>query len=157
MGEAAYKHGGWKLETQAVEVISAQMNAAYAVAVQLVDGEVIPTSFALDKLNREVLQNLIQKTVCVRQENFGHTLRTRMTVTFLEHAEDVVEMVEMPRGVRPKLSDIEIMEKWETLTTGLLDEERRNLVLDSVMRIEGLSNMDHLVGELRKRVGCILK
>lgn len=157
MGDGAHRKGGWKLETRVVETISAQMNAAYAVAVQLVDGEVVPTSFALDKLNREVLHDLIQKTVCVHQESFDRSLRTRVTVNFLDDAKDMVEMVDMPHGVQPKLTDEEIMEKWKTATTGLLDEERRSLIVNDVMRIEGLSNLDHLLGELRKHVGCILK
>lgn len=124
--------------------------------MQLVDGEVIPTSFALDKLSRKELHDLIQKTVCVHQENFNHSLRTRVTVSFLDHEKDVVETLEIARGVRPKLSDKEIMQKWETLMTGLLGEERRSLIADDVMKIEELSSLDHLLGQLRKHVECIL-
>ena len=44
MGEAAYRHGGWKAE-RPLEVIGAQMNVAYAVAVALLDGDVLVDQF----------------------------------------------------------------------------------------------------------------
>ena len=44
MAEAAYSHGGWKAE-RPLEVIGAQMNVAYAVAVALLDGEVLVDQF----------------------------------------------------------------------------------------------------------------
>ena len=45
MAEAAYAHGGWKAE-RPLEVIGAQMNVAYAVAVALLDGDVLIDQFA---------------------------------------------------------------------------------------------------------------
>lgn len=155
MGEVAYKHGGWKVEKVPLEVTGAQMNAAYAVAVQLVDRKVLPASFAPDMLSREILYDLIEKTICELREEFSLG-RTRVTITFSDHA-DVVESVEMPRGVRPKLSKEEIVEKWESLTAELIDEDRRNAILQDVMRIEQLNSLDHLIEQLQKEVGCLLK
>ena len=44
MCEAAYSHGGWKAE-RPLQVIGAQMNVAYAVAVALLDGDVLIDQF----------------------------------------------------------------------------------------------------------------
>ena len=129
MGEGARKKGGWKLETQVFEVISAQVNATYAVAVQLADWEVMPTSLALDKLNRKVLNDLIQKTVWVHEEDLDHSLRTRVTISFFGNTEDVVEMVKMPRSVPPKLKNKEIEERREALLARLMDKGQWRLIL----------------------------
>lgn len=156
MGDEAHKHGGWELETRMLEVTGAQMSAAYAVAVQLVDSEVLPTSFAPDKLNREILHELIRKTLCVHQAEYDHSLETRITVQFLDHA-DVVEVVKMPRGVQPRLNDEEIKDKWKVSMAVLLDEERRQKILKDTMNIEELGSLDHLLRRLGKDVGSILE
>lgn len=66
----------------------------------------MPANFAPDKLNREKLQDLVQKIICVRQEDFDYGLKTRITVKLMDGVNDVVEMVEAPRGVQPKMSNI---------------------------------------------------
>ena len=91
------------MDTNKTEPISARMDASCAVAIQFVDWEVMP---APDKLNREELHDLAQKIVCVRQEDFYY-LKTRITVKliFVDGVNDVVEMVETPWGVQPKMSN----------------------------------------------------
>lgn len=71
------------------------MDDSYAVATQFVDWEVMPDNFAPDKLNREELQDLAQKIICVCQEDFD--FKTRITVKLMDGVNDVVEMVEAPR------------------------------------------------------------
>ena len=44
MPEAAYGHGGWKA-VRPLETIGAQMNVSYAVAVALLDGDVLIEQF----------------------------------------------------------------------------------------------------------------
>ena len=156
MGETALKKGGWKLETLKVEPTTAQMNTAYAIAVQLVDWQVMPMSFASDKLNRQQLHGLIKKTKCVHNEEFDRSLKTRISVSFLEGAEDVAAFVEMPRGVRPKLDDTEIEKKYLDLMSGLMDSRRSRLILDDVMNIDKVGNLGNLLGELRKNVKRVL-
>src|ERR1700728_1655669 len=62
MGDAAYSHGGWKAE-RPLQVIGAQMNVAYAVAVALLDGDVLIDQFTQDRINREDVWALIDRTV----------------------------------------------------------------------------------------------
>ena len=59
MGEATYAHGGWKAE-RPLEVIGRQMNVAYAVAVALLDGDVLVEQFSQDRINRDDVWNLIE-------------------------------------------------------------------------------------------------
>src|ERR1700747_706351 len=62
MGEAAYAHGGWQ-PGRPLEVIGAQMNAAYAVAVALLDGDVLVDQFRHDRINRDDVWTLIDRTI----------------------------------------------------------------------------------------------
>src|ERR1700722_9861639 len=61
MAEAAYSHGGWKAE-RPLEVIGAQMNVSYAVAVALLDGDVLVEQFSAKRTNSDDVWNLINRT-----------------------------------------------------------------------------------------------
>jgi aconitate decarboxylase len=61
MPEAAYGHGGWKA-VRPLEPIGAQMNVAYAVAVALLDGEVLMDQFSTKRINKDDLWSLIKRT-----------------------------------------------------------------------------------------------
>src|ERR1700680_2749456 len=61
MTEAAYTHRGW-LAVRPLEPIGAQMNVAYAVAVALLDGEVLLDQFSDKRINSDDVWNLIDRT-----------------------------------------------------------------------------------------------
>ncbi|KAL9592804.1 MAG: hypothetical protein Q9179_006353 [Wetmoreana sp. 5 TL-2023] len=156
MGEAPYKHGGWKVETDSLEPTGAQMSAAYAVAVQLIDGEVTTSSFVPEKLNRKVLHQLIGKIECTHHSEFDRSLKTRITIQLSD--DQIMEAsVESPRGVKPKLTDDEIMDKTITSLAGCIDEHRRQSIVDSVMSIEGSNDLDVLIAKLKESAGAIMK
>src|SRR6202140_4586559 len=52
MPEAAYGHGGWQA-VRPLQPIGAQMNVAYAVAVALLDGDVLIDQFAEKRINSD--------------------------------------------------------------------------------------------------------
>ena len=62
MGQAAYAHGGWKAE-RPLQVIGAQMNVAYAIAVALLDGQMLIEQFTQDRINSDDAWALIDKTL----------------------------------------------------------------------------------------------
>src|SRR6202040_3016557 len=61
MPEAAYGHGGWQA-VRPLEPIGAQMNVAYAVAVALLDGEVLIDQFSEKRINSDDVWNPIDRT-----------------------------------------------------------------------------------------------
>ncbi len=61
MPEAAYGHGGWKAE-RPIQTIGAQMNVSYAVAVALLDGDVLIDQFTKKRINSDDVWNLIDRT-----------------------------------------------------------------------------------------------
>src|ERR1700684_1957557 len=69
MAEAAYSHGGWKAEPP-LEVIGAQMNVAYAVAVAFLDGDVVVDPFRQDRIHRDDVWKLIDRTQTHHQSTY---------------------------------------------------------------------------------------
>ena len=155
LGEAAYKHGGWTVETDSLEVTGAQMNVSYAVALQLVDRKVVPTSFNAERLNRSTLFDLMRRTKCVHQKTFDKSLTTRVTVSFNSNLE-VSELVEAPKGVRPPLGDEEVLAKWETGLSSLIDEKRKDNIKTKIMTIDILESLDGLLVEIQADVKNVL-
>ncbi len=71
MSEAAYAHGGWKAE-RPLEVIGAQMNVAYVVAVALLDGDVLIDQFTKKRINSDDVWALIDKTLTHHDRAYDH-------------------------------------------------------------------------------------
>src|SRR6202050_1901426 len=71
MGEAAYSHGGWKAE-RPLEVIGAQMNVAYVVAVAFLDGDVLVDQFRQDRINQDDVWALIDRTLTHHEQAYEH-------------------------------------------------------------------------------------
>src|SRR4029077_13849468 len=86
MHEAAYGHGGWKA-VRPLEPIGAQMNVAYAVAVALLDGEVLVDQFSEKRINSDDVWNLIDRTKPRHEKSYDQLpvderLTTRVRLTF---------------------------------------------------------------------------
>ena len=156
MGEEAFKHGGWAIERQPLEVVGAQMNARYVIAVQLIDKELSPSSYGREKINRSELYDLINRTQCVHQKLFDASYTTRITVSIDDELEELIETVQTPRGVNPPLSNEEIQEKWKVSVKDLLADERAEHIASSIIGIERIQKLDLLLGELRRTVKCVL-
>src|SRR5271170_5626988 len=97
MAEAAYSHGGWKAE-RPLEVIGAQMNAAYAVAVALLDGDVLVEQFSQDRINRDDVWKLIDRTITRHDAAYDHLpideqLTTQVRVTFNDGSTQTAKVV----------------------------------------------------------------
>src|SRR6201990_1682454 len=71
MSEAAYAHGGWKAE-RPLEVIGAQMNVAYVVAVALLDGDVLIDQFTKNRINSDDVWALIDKTLTHHEKAYDN-------------------------------------------------------------------------------------
>lgn len=147
IGEAADRHGGWKAETDHLEPTGAQMNAANSVALQLVDIEIVPASFATEKLNRGTLFRLMTKTECVHEANYDDSLATRVVLTF-QDGSTVAETVDMPRGVDPPLSVDDVHNNWAKGAGRLLQPQRREIIESNIMSLGILDSIDDLILQL---------
>ena len=156
MGEEAFKHGGWPIERQPLEVVGAQMNARYVIAVQLIDKELSPSSYGREKINRSELYDLIKRTECVHQKLFDASYTTRITISVHDESEQLTETVQTPKGINPPLSNEEIRGKWKVSVKELSDYDRAEHIANSIIGIERIQNLDLLLGELKRTVKCVL-
>jgi aconitate decarboxylase len=142
MGEAAFHHGGWKA-TRPLTATGAQMSNAFIAATQLMDGAVLPAQFRHDRLDRDDLWALVDKTTCVHSPEFCTRWAQAVTITFAGAGEEVLsQRIEFQRGVNPPLSNEEILNKWHLLTRDVMDDEVRLAKIEQV--VVGLEACDNI-------------
>ena len=99
-----------------MEVTGSQMCAAYTMATQLVDRQVLLEQFSQDRLDRDEVWDLVNKTTCSHDPYFDLVERlsgARVTVTFED--EFVLESLDMPRGFDPWVTNEQLVEKYRML------------------------------------------
>jgi aconitate decarboxylase len=148
MAEAAYSHGGWKAE-RPLEVIGAQMNVAYAVAVALLDGDVLVEQFSTKRINSDDVWNLIDRTIARHEKAFDHLpideqLTTRVRVTLNDGSTHTAKVVH-PRGTGDRnLTNSDIRDKYAKLTHQIISAERQAAIEATVLNIETLEDVAQL-------------
>ncbi|KAH8694929.1 putative immune-responsive protein [Talaromyces proteolyticus] len=142
MGEAEWKHGGFDIK-RPVSTTGAQMSAMYTTATQLVDGQVLANQFRHDKLDRDIIWELIHKTQCVHDPEVGGKYGQRVTI-ILKDGTVLTQTLEGPRSVYPGLTNEEILDKWRRLTQGIIEEKRRDKIEKLVLGIEDLEDVSVL-------------
>src|SRR5271170_5416447 len=156
MGEAAYAHGGWKAE-RPLEVIGAQMNVAYAVAVAFLDGDVLIDQFTQDRINRDDVWALIDRTLTRHEQAYDHLpideqLTTQVRLTFKDGTTRAAKVVH-PRGTGDRsLTNAEIRDKYAKLTHRAISAERQAAIEKAVLNIETLDDVAQLTALLTPMV-----
>src|SRR5271154_1875946 len=148
MPEAAYGHGGWKAE-RPLEAIGAQMNVAYAVAVALLDGEVLIDQFSRQRINRDDVWNLIGRTQTHHEEAYDRlllderlTTQVRLTLT---DGRTRAKTVTHPRGTGDRaLANADILDKYRKLTDRAISPQRQTAIENTVLNIDTLDDIAHL-------------
>ena len=82
---AGFHHDGWRPDARPMEVTGSQMCAAYVMATQLVDRQVLLEQFSQDQLDRDEVWDLVNKTTCSHDPYFDLAKRlsgARVTMTF---------------------------------------------------------------------------
>jgi aconitate decarboxylase len=156
MGEAAYAHGGWKAE-RPIEVIGAQMNVAYAVAVALLDGEVLVDQFSQNRINSDDVWRLIDRTIAHHERAYDNLpadekLTTQVRVTFNDGTTRSAKVVH-PRGTGDRsLTNAEIRDKYIKLTHRGISAERQAAIEKAVLNIDTLDDVAQLTALLTPAV-----
>ncbi|GES65502.1 immune-responsive protein [Aspergillus terreus] len=142
MSEPAWKHGGWKAH-RPLTATGAQMSCAYVAAVQLVDGQVLPQQFHPERVDRDVIWRLVDKTECFHTPELGGKYEQRVTVAFHDGSK-ISRTLEAPKGVSPPLSNEEVLDKFRMFTSDLIEKERRDAIERLVLRLEFLEDVSAL-------------
>ena len=146
MGEVAFHHGGWKAERPLTST-GAQMSNAYVAATQLVDRQVLPAQFRHDRLERDELWELVNKTTCVHSPDLTSKWTQVVTISFKDGKPTLTQRREAQRGVDPPLSNEEILDKWRLITRDVIDDERLREIETLVLGLEDCTNVA-VLGEL---------
>jgi 2-methylcitrate dehydratase PrpD len=156
MAEAAYAHGGWKAE-RPLEVIGAQMNVAYAVAVALLDGDVLVDQFSHDRINSDDVWRLIDQTITHHERAYDNLpiderLTTQVHLTLNDGSTQVAKVVH-PRGTGDRnLTNAEIRDKYVKLTHRVIPAERQAAIEKAVLNIDALEDIAQLIDLLTPAV-----
>ena len=156
MGEAAYAHGGWKAE-RPLEVIGAQMNVAYAVAVALLDGDVLIDQFSPERINSDDVWALIDRTLTHHERAYDNLpaderLTTRVRLTFKDGSTRTAKVIH-PRGTGDRnLTNSDIRDKYAKLTRGAISAERQAAIEKAVLGIDTIGDVAQLTALLTPAV-----
>ncbi|MFJ1549867.1 MmgE/PrpD family protein, partial [Streptomyces sp. NPDC088246] len=154
--EAAYGHGGWRA-VRPLEPIGAQMNVAYTVAVALIDGDVLIDQFAEERINRDDVWNLIDRTETRHEQAYDRLpvderLTTRLRLT-LKDGRVCEAVVRHPRGTGDRLlTNAEIVDKYRSLTRSVVSPGRQAAIESAVLGLEALDDISQLTALLTPAV-----
>jgi len=156
MGDAAYAHGGWKAE-RPLQVIGAQMNVAYAVAVALLDGDVLIDQFRQDRINRDDVWALIDRTLTHHERAYDNLpaderLTTQVRLTLTDGSTRTAKVVH-PRGTGDRtLTNADIRDKYAKLTHRVISADRQAAIEKAVLGIDTLDDVAQLTALLTPAV-----
>jgi aconitate decarboxylase len=152
MPAAAYGHGGWQA-VRPLEPIGAQMNVAYAVAVALLDGEVLIDQFSEKRINSDDVWNIIDRTKTHHEKAYdelpvNERLTTRVRVT-LKDGSTRDKTVAHPRGTGERvLTNADIVAKYRSLTRSVIPADRQVAIERTVLNLDGLDDISTLTALL---------
>jgi aconitate decarboxylase len=144
-----------------MEPIGAQMNVAYAVAVTLLDGEVLVDQFSTKRINKDDVWNLINRTKTHHEKAYDQlpvTERetTRVCIT-LKDGSTRDKIVAHPRGTGQRtLTDDEILDKYRSLSRSVISLERQSAIEKTVLNIESVTDISFVVDLLTPNVRAAL-
>ena len=139
MAEAAFHHGGWTAK-RPLTATEAQMNNAYVAATQMVDKQVLTSEFREDKLERDLVWDLVKKSTCEHSQEYTKSWAQKATITFKDKP-TLTTVVQAPRGVDPALTNEDILDKWKLVTRDVIDDDRRLQIENAVLNLDAIENI----------------
>lgn len=146
-----YQHVWWQIK-RPLAVTDAQMNIAYALAVGVLDGEVLVRQFAPARINRDDVWDLVPRITAHHNKEFdkdtdpAHQFQSKVRIHFTDGT-DLEAYRPAPRVASPPLSNEKIVTKFREVTDGVIDADRRArlehtvLTLDQQPRLKELSDL----------------
>ena len=155
---AGFHHDGWQPTHRPLDVVGSQMCAAYVMATQLVDRQVLLAQFAADRLDRDDVWTLVHKTTCSHDVYFDPPERLAGARVQVEFSDGMVleESLDAPRGYDPWVTNEELVEKYRKLARTVIDEERVRRIEEAVLGLEKVDDVEELFGLLAQPVGRAL-
>lgn len=150
LSAAIYAHDGWDPDVRPMTSTGAQMCAAYIGATQLVDRQVLLKQFADHMLDRDDVWDLTYKTSCYHDPTFDRPnwyCGARIKIEF-EDGFVIEDMISMPKGYDPQVSNQEILEKYRKVAITVIDETRMAEIESMVLSLDKLDDVTKLAAVL---------
>lgn len=160
VGHAVFHHGWWPPE-RPLTPTGAQMNIGYAVAVALLDGEVLARQFGPERLDSDAVWRLVER-VRVRHDADIDTgpasarFSTDLTLT-LDDGTRLRRRIGQPHGApADPVCDSEIVAKFRRLAGACLPVARRDAIEAAVLTLDDADDLGNLVDLLAPPVSGVL-
>jgi len=144
-----------------LEPIGAQMNVAYAVAVALLDGDVLIDQFSEKRISSNDVWNLIDRTETHHEKAYDQLpaderLTTRVRLT-LKDGSTRDKVVAHPRGTGDRvLTNADIVGKYRSLTSSVISTNRQTALEKAVLNLDALDDISELTALLTPTVRSAL-
>lgn len=147
-------HVGWPYEPNGQT--AAQMNLPYAIAAQLVDGEVFVDQFSPERIEDPHLIELSQKVTCTADPHIdalGASLRHTAKVTIHSEGQQPLstEVRHRPGSHEEPLSDTRMEEKFNRLVASAFDQGYADELSKAISLVDQASGPEKLVGTLARQ------
>jgi 2-methylcitrate dehydratase len=132
---------------------TADHSLPYVLAIALVDRQVTPASFTMEKIMDPRVRLQLKKVQLVGDAEidavFPRLQKTTVHV-ILESGETLTHHLDYPKGdPRNPLSDVEVEEKYMSLTEGILSPSAQKRLKDAILGLEGISSVAELMSLMK--------
>jgi aconitate decarboxylase len=151
LSQPIYHHSWWNAE-RPLAAMGAQMHIGYAVAVALLDRQVLARQFAPDRINSDDIWNLLPKVTATHRPDFDTAGpigrgQTEVRVT-LSNRKELADQRFASQSAMSPMSNDNIVRKFRALTCGVIDVERQDAIVDQVTALDGLDDLAGLTALL---------
>jgi len=133
------------------------MNVGYAVAVALLDGDVLVDQFSHKRISRDDVWKLIDRTLTHHEQAYDHLpvderLTTEVRLTLNDGSHHVAKVTH-PHGTGDRsLTNAEIGDKFGKLTDRAISPERRDAIDQAVLNLDRVDDVAQLTALLTPAV-----
>jgi aconitate decarboxylase len=138
------------------------MNVAYAVAVALLDGEVLIDQFSDKRINSDDVWHLIDRTTTHHEQTYDQLpaderLTTRVHLT-IKDGSTRDQVVAHPRGTGDRvLTNADIVVKYRSLTRSVIPTDRQAAIEKAALNLDALDDITELMALLTPTVRSSLE
>ncbi len=135
---------------------TADHSLPYVIAVALVDRQVTPAQFTMEKIMDEQVRAQLKKIEVLAdpeiEKVFPALQRAIVSITSID-GRIFTKQLDFPKGdPRNPLSDQEVEEKFSALAEGVLSKTAQQKVKDAIWRLETLESVSQLMASLKSNV-----
>jgi 2-methylcitrate dehydratase PrpD len=160
LSEPIYHHSWWKAE-RPLAPIGAQMHIGYAIAVAVLDKQVLAQQFSPSRLVSEDVWDLLARVTANHRTDFDDAGpigrgQTEVRVTLRTGKQLSGSQFASRSAMRPLASE-EIVQKFRALTAGVVDSARQRAIVERFATLEECVDLGDLRSLLADPVGSVFE